>query len=156
MIINISVTGTLLSFSSVQLSRSVVSDSVWPYGLSAPGFCPSDSPGKKTGVHCHFLLQGIFPTQGSERCLLCLLYWQADSLPLAPPGKLFQFSSVAQLGPTLCRPMNCSMPGFPVHHQLPELAQTHVHRVGDAIQQSHPLSSLLLPTSIFPRIKVFS
>ena len=48
--------------------------------------------------------------------------------------------SVAQLCPTLCDPMNCSMPGLPVHHQLPELAQTHVHRVGDAIQPSHPLS----------------
>ena len=52
----------------------------------------------------------------------------------------FQFSSVAQLCLTLCDPMNCSMPGFPVHHQLPEIAQTHVHRVGDAIQPSHPLS----------------
>ena len=40
-----------------------------------------------------------------------------------------------------CDPMDCSTPGFPVHHQLPELAQTHVHRVGDAIQPSHPLSS---------------
>ena len=52
-----------------------------------------------------------------------------------------QFSSVAQSCPTLCDPMNRSMPGLPVHHQLPELTQTHVHRVGDAIQPSHPLSS---------------
>ena len=51
-----------------------------------------------------------------------------------------QFSSVAQSCPTLCHPMDCSMPGFPVHHQLLELAQTHVHRVGDAIQPSHPLN----------------
>ena len=43
--------------------------------------------------------------------------------------------------PTLCDPMDCSTPGFPVHHQRPELAQAHVHRVGDAIQPSHPLSS---------------
>ena len=50
------------------------------------------------------------------------------------------FSSVAQSCPTLCNPMGCSMPGFPVHHQLPELAQTHVHRVSDAIQPSHPKS----------------
>ena len=50
-----------------------------------------------------------------------------------------QFSS--QSGPTLSDPMDCSTPGFPVYHQLPELAQTHVHRVGDAIQPSHPLSS---------------
>ena len=52
-----------------------------------------------------------------------------------------QFSSVAQLCPTLCDPMNCSTPGLPVHHQFPEFTQTHVHRVGDAIQPSHPLSS---------------
>ena len=52
-----------------------------------------------------------------------------------------QFSSVAQSCPTLCDPMHCSMPGLPVHHQLPELAQTHVHRVSVAIQPSHPLSS---------------
>ena len=52
-----------------------------------------------------------------------------------------QFSSVAQSCPTLCDPMNCSTPGLPVHHQLPEFTQTHVHRVGDAIQQSHTLSS---------------
>ena len=52
-----------------------------------------------------------------------------------------QFSSVAQSCPTLCDPMNCSTPGLPVHHQLPELTQTHAHRVGDAIQPSHPLSS---------------
>ena len=50
-------------------------------------------------------------------------------------------SSVAQACLTLCDPMDCSMPSFPVHHQLPELTQTHVHQVGDAIQQSHPLSS---------------
>ena len=53
----------------------------------------------------------------------------------------FQFTSVSQLCPTLCDPMNHSMPGFPVHHQLPESTQTHVHWVGDAIQPSHPLVS---------------
>ena len=52
-----------------------------------------------------------------------------------------QFSSVAQSCPTLCGPMNRSTPGLPVHHQLPEFTQTHVHWVGDAIQPSHPLSS---------------
>ena len=52
-----------------------------------------------------------------------------------------QFSSVAQSCPTLCNPMNLSRPGLPVHHQFPEVAQTHVHRIGDAIQPSHPLSS---------------
>ena len=52
-----------------------------------------------------------------------------------------QFSSVAQSCPTLCNPMNCSIPGLPVHHQLLEFTQTHIHRVGDAIQPSHPLLS---------------
>ena len=58
----------------------------------------------------------------------------------------FQFSSVAQLCLTLCNPMNCSTPGLPVHHQLPESTQTHVHWVDDAIQPSHPLLSPSLPT----------
>ena len=52
-----------------------------------------------------------------------------------------QFSSVTQLCPTLCNPMNRSTPGLPVHHQLPKFTQTHVHRVSDAIQSSHPLLS---------------
>ena len=56
-----------------------------------------------------------------------------------------QFSSVAQLCLTLCDPMNRSMPGLPVHHQLLEFIQTLVHRVSDAIQPSHPLSSLSPP-----------
>ena len=55
--------------------------------------------------------------------------------------KNLQFSSVTQSCPTLCDPTNCSTPGLPVHHQLLKFAQTHVHRVGDAIQPSHPLSS---------------
>ena len=54
---------------------------------------------------------------------------------------MYQFSSVTQSCPTLCNPMNRSTPGLPVHHQLPEFTQTHVHRVGDAIQSSHPLLS---------------
>ena len=60
---------------------------------------------------------------------------------------LTQFSSVAQLCPTLCDPMNCSTPGLSVHHQLPEFTQTHVYRVGDAIQPSHSLSSPSPPPS---------
>ena len=59
----------------------------------------------------------------------------------SPSKASVQFSSVAQSYLTLCDPMNCSMPGLPVHHQLLEFTQTHVHRVGDAIQPSHPLSS---------------
>ena len=57
-----------------------------------------------------------------------------------------QFSSVAQSSPTLCDPMDCSTPGLPVHHQLPEFTQTHVHWVSDAIQPSHPL---LAPSPAF-------
>ena len=58
-----------------------------------------------------------------------------------------QFSSVIQSSSTLCDPMNCSTPGLPVHHQLLEFIQTHVHRVSDAIQPSHPLSSPSPPAS---------
>ena len=67
-----------------------------------------------------------------------------------------QFSSVTQFCPTLCDPMNLSTPDLPVHHQLPESTQTHVHRVDDAIQPSHPLCPLLLLPPIPPSIKVFS
>ena len=67
-----------------------------------------------------------------------------------------QFSSVAQSCPTLCDPMNRSMPGLPVHHQLPESTQTHVHWVGDAIQPSHPLLSPSSPALNLSSIRVFS
>ena len=61
--------------------------------------CHGDSPGKNTGVGCHAFLQGIFPTQGSNLCLLCLLHWQVGSLPLVPPGKYSQCSlASSQLG----------------------------------------------------------
>ena len=55
----------------------------------------------------------------------------------------------------LCDPMDCSTPGFPVHHKLPETTQTHVYRIGDAIQPSHPCCPLLLLPSMFPSIRVF-
>ena len=78
--------------------------------------------------------------------VLCILVWILSTglfslliLSLQLPS--VQFSSVAQSCPNLCNPMNCSMSGLPVHHQLPEFTQTHVHQVGDAIQPSHPLSS---------------
>ena len=67
-----------------------------------------------------------------------------------------QFSSVAQSCPTLCNSMNCNTPGFPVHYKLPELTQTHVHRVSDAIQPSHPLSSPSPPAFNLSHISVFS
>src|SRR5574340_242872 len=97
------------------LIRFVVSDSMRPHRWQ-PNRLPSpwDSPGKNTGVGCHFLLQ-------------CM--------------KVNNESEVAQSCPTLSDPMDCSMLGLPVHHQLPEFTQTHVHRVSDAIQPSHPLLS---------------
>ena len=68
----------------------------------------------------------------------------------------FQFSSVSQSCVTLCNPMNRSSPGLPVHHQVLEFTQTHIHRVGDAIRPSQLLSSLLLLPPIPPSIRVFS
>ena len=67
-----------------------------------------------------------------------------------------QFSSVAQSHPNLCDPMNRSTPGLPVYGQLPEFTQTHVHRVRDAIQPSHPRRPLLLLPPIPPSVRVFS
>ena len=82
------------------------------------------------------------PNPGTEPKFPAL---QADPLLLSHQGSPInmsvQFSSVTQSCPTLCDPMNRSTPGLPVHHQLPEFTQTQVHRVGDAIQPSHPLSS---------------
>ena len=72
-------------------------------------------------------------------------------------GVSVQFSSVTQLCPTLCDPMNCSTPGLPVHHQIPEFTQTNVHWVDDAIQLSHPLLSPSLPASeSFPMSQLFA
>ena len=70
--------------------------------------------------------------------------------------KFYKIRSLAQSCPTLCDPMNCSTPGLPVHHQLPEFTETDVHRVSDAIQQSHPLSSPSPPAYNISHIKVFS
>ena len=90
-----------------------------------------NSPGQNTELGSISLLQGIFPTQGSN--------------PGLPHHRwiLYQLSrsSVTQSCPTLCNPMDYSTPGFPVHHQLLELTQTHVHWISYAIQSSHPLSS---------------
>ena len=66
-----------------------------------------------------------------------------------------QFSSVVQSCPTLSDAMNCSTPGLPIHHQLQEFTQTHVHRVGDVIQPFHPLLPLLLLLPIPPSVNVF-
>ena len=125
------------------LSLSVLSDSLQPYRLQPARILSLwNSSGTSTRAVCHFLLQGIFLIQGSNSLLLHLLLWLPDSLPLYHLGNPKTFiSSVAQSCPTLCDPMNSSTPGLPVHHHLPEFTQTHVHRVRDAIQPSHPLSS---------------
>ena len=83
--------------------------------------------------HCAFI----------ENCTLCnsKSELQCKLWTLVNTGSSVQFSSVAQSCLTLHDPMNCSMPRLPVHHQLPEFTQTHVHRVSDATQPSHPLSS---------------
>ena len=82
----------------------------------------------------------------------CVWWKQQYTLPgISSPQSQFIQSSL-----TLCNPMDCCMLGFPVHHQLPELAQTHVHRLSNAIQRSHPLSSPVLLPSIFPSIRIFS
>ena len=102
------------------------------------GSLPLAPPGKLKCPHIYF--QRKVPTWAPPRIGRTL----RSSLENCPFSSV-QFSSVAQLCLTLCDPMNCSTPGFPVHHQLPEFTQTHVHRVSDAIQPSHPLSSPFPP-----------
>ena len=112
--------------------------------------------GKSNMNSHHKSVQGIFPTQGLNPCLL---HCRQIIYNLSYQGRLRcikSFNSVAQLCPALCDPMNCSMLGLPVHHQLPESTQTYVCWVGEAIQPSHPLSSPSAPASIFPSIRVFS
>ena len=100
------------------------------------------------------LNQMVVPCLRFEECFLQLLHHSIFPPAMYQDANFFTFSvtfyfplfsdqirSVAQSRPTLCDPMNRSTPGLPVHHQLPEFTQTHVHRVGDAIQTSHPLSS---------------
>ena len=183
--------------------------------------CPWDSPGKNTGVGCHFLLQcmkvksesevtqsyltlsnpmdwslpgssvhGIFQArvlewgaiafsniwgrgkQSIESVLkaaqvldlgfkpalrhMFKLLNESVSKELKENMRTVQFSSVAQSCLTLCNPMNCSTPGLPVHHQLPEFTHTHVHQVCDTIQPSHSLCPFLLLPPIPPSIRVFS
>ena len=127
---------------------------------------PWGSPGKNTGVGCHCLLQCVKVKSESEVAQSCpTLSDPVDhSLPGSSIHGIFQaralewgatafsrrtpLSSVAQLCPTPCDPMNRSTPGLPVHHQLPEFTQTNAHRVGDAIQPSHPL---VVPFSSCPQ-----
>ena len=121
-----------------------------------------------TIVSCgHRLISGQQKESRSDRNNFQVPFWESLLWVFSPfllsvmliatydQGNL-QFSSVAQSCPTLCDPMNRSMPGLPVHHQLLRFTQTHVHRVTDAIQPSHPLSSPSLLPPIPPKIRVFS
>ena len=91
-------------------------------------YCPNGSPHHST-VGLIFAITGLILEANHTGLLIC--HYKIS----------IQFSSVAQSCPTLCNPMNPSTPGLPVHHQLPEFTQTHVHWVGDTIQASHSLSS---------------
>ena len=109
-----------------------MSDSLSPHGLQHTRLpCPSPSPGACSNScllsrWCHPTIS--YSVDPFSSCL--------QSFPAS-----VQFSLVSQSCPTLCDPMNCSMPGLSGHHQLSEFTQTHVHRVGDAIQPSHSLFS---------------
>ena len=98
----------------IVLSHSVMSNSLQPPGLRL--LCPCNFSGKNTGVGCHFLLQGIFPTQGSNPCLLCLLHWQADSLPLSHLGnpQIEKWVKISHLCLILCHPMDYTV------HRIPQ------------------------------------
>ena len=94
-----------------------------------------------TVVHQILSVEPLMMTYDMEPIFTCLFTNSTSSLGSIHSELSVQFRSVTQSCPTLCDPMDSSMPGFHVHHQLPELIQTHVHWVGDAIQPSHPLSS---------------
>ena len=94
-------------------------------------------------------LSEISQKQKDKYCISpFLLYGVKIKKKISSTLSSVQFSSVAESCPTLCDSMNCSTPGLPVHHQLPEFTQTHVHQVSDAIQPSHPLSSPSPPAFI--------
>ena len=144
------ITRRYIVISSVQFSHSVMSDSLWPHELQhARPPCPSPTP----RVHsnscpssrwCHLAISSsVVPFSSCPQSLPA-----SGSFPMSQLfawGGLYMVissvNSVAQSCPTLCDPMNHSTPGLPVHHQLPEFTQTHIHRVSYAVQPSHPLSS---------------
>ena len=103
--------GYVLRVYTCLLIYSVVSDSLWPHGLEPTRFlCPWDLREKNTGVDCHFFLQGIFPTQGSNSHLLL---WQADSLLPSHLGS--HVCICAKLSQTLCKPVDYSQKGSSLH-----------------------------------------
>ena len=124
------------------LAVLVVSDSWWPHGLEPTRLpCSWNFPGKNTGVGCHFLLQGFFPTQGSKPHLLNLLPWPADSSPLVPPGKVvFNWESISS---TFC---------FQLAFGLLASSQHKInfsHLVGISISVKHVMILSIAPEDIF-------
>ena len=115
--------------------------------------CPWDFPGEKTEVGCHILLHGLFPTHGLNPCLLYIFHGYVNSLSLRHLGNL---SELTQFCPTLWDPMDCRTPGLPVHHKL--LDFTQLMSIESVIPSNHLIlcHPLLLPPSVFPRIRVFS
>ena len=122
------------------MSDSVRSHRRKPTDRSPPGYPPRDSPGKNTGVGCHFPLQCMKEKSESEVAQSCPTL--SDPMDCSPPGSsihgifqarvhLYQIRSDQSLS---CVRLHHSTPGLPVHHQLPEFTETHVHRVSDAIQ----------------------
>ena len=108
-----------------------------------PFSSPEDLPDLGTKPMPSTSVGGFFKTEPPGKPINCLeRHWGKKNygkMGMAILVEKAQFSSVTQSCPNLCNPMDCSSPGFPVHHQLPEIAQTHVHRVSDIIQPSHPL-----------------
>ena len=138
-----------MKISSVQFSHSVVSDSLRPHeSQHTRPPCPSPTRRVHSDSHpssqwCHpAISSSVVPFSSCPQSLPASESFPKSQTQLSMHAYAsVQFSSVAQSCPTLCDPMNHSMPGLPVHHQLAESTQTHVHRVSDAIQPSHPLSS---------------
>ena len=129
-----------IQFSSVAQSCPTLCD---PMNRSTPGLPVHHQLPEFTQTHVHRVsdaMQPSHPLSSPSPPDVSLTVGGRDILKYCYNWNI-QFSSVAQSCPTLCDPMNHSMPGLPVHHQLLEFTQTHVHRVGDAIQPSHPLSS---------------
>ena len=132
----------LLSACMLELARQSSALELGFIPLTPPILWPSDSNWNYTSAfHNQLADSRLWKFSAS------IIKWHSSSESLSL-GIETSVSSITQSCLTLCEPMDCSTPGFPVHHQLPELTQTHVHHVGDAIQPSHPLSS---PSHAFNR-----
>ena len=139
------------------MSGSLQPHGLWPTRL----LCPRDSPGKNTGVGCHFLLQRIFLTQGSNSALLvfCIAGRFLTTESLVKPIITCYCCSVAQLCLTLCNPMDCSMPSFlsfTISRSLLKLRSIELVMPSSHLILCILCRPLLLLPSIFPSIRVFS